>query len=264
MLEGDKMEKAIKRSLMIIAVVAIFAGITACECADKHETNKNIDEAAIAIMKQVVSHYQVLKSYQDDGEKLLLDPQSNSETNKFITSVTYKFITLFQRPSQFKFEFKEIGEDGKTEKGADGKENIYVFWADGKNIWSLLPIYSEPMAEKDLIKIGSESTLYSFCSSHNIPRLLTDGFGGRRLDNIIENISITGREQFEGVECYVLTGRIRYIGFHKIKLWIGTTDYLIRKIQEDFLDHSRWEEIHHNIKIDEIIPDSQFSYNAGK
>jgi hypothetical protein len=100
--------------------------------------------------------------------------------------------------------------------------------------------------------------------SMNVPALLVDGMRPAP-PTPVEGLLLLPPGTFEGVPCYRIRGQR---GGDTFEIWVGQTDYLIRKIIETpppgFLDDKLlWiEEVHRDIEVDRAIADAVFDYQA--
>jgi len=131
-----------------------------------------------------------------------------------------------------------------------------LIWSDGITAWASYSFHgNKPEPTRDLGLLTAGATGVSWGTAHTIPRLLTDEIRGVRLDEL-HSLRIVDDESVNGVGCFVLVGSYSTGG--ECKVWVGRTDYLIRRIEERTQTMTR-EEVRRQIVVNQDIPDSRFS-----
>ena len=189
----------------------------------------------------------MVSSYQDEG---VVVATFEDATGSHVQQVP--FTLRFKRPNFFRFERISYA---LSKSGA-----INVVWCNGKESFTYLERAGyEP--SKDLASAIASATGVSIGSIYTIPRLLLpDVVSGFQLQDLL-GLSLAGEEDFEGVACYRLKGKNERGVTHD--LWIAKKDLVIRKVRtekkyEDYVAIK--EEIHRNIRVDELIAKGVFDF----
>ena len=110
------------------------------------------------------------------------------------------FLTAFQRPDRFRYEFR-----GQT--GGGGPFHRYIVWREGTAVrtrWELLGRDERP---ESLVLALAGATGVSGGSAHTVPSLLLpDEFEGDALRRFVD-IELVGQTALGGVACHHLTAR---------------------------------------------------------
>ncbi|WP_435021522.1 LolA family protein [Tundrisphaera sp. TA3] len=180
------------------------------------------DAKAEAAFARMVRAYATARSYEDTGE---ITTVFNGPNVNFANLL--RFSTKYERPTRFRFEFSDIGPDGRTEK------SHYVIWSAeaperAKSWWTIQPKVSEVSMRQAL---GTAAGV-SGRSSVNLPSLLMPGprvevpFGG------MHDLKLGGEAEIEGVACWWIDGKSRR--GDPLAIWIDKDSSLVRKIVHQF------------------------------
>ncbi len=184
--------------------------------------------SASAILYQVARHYEQYQSYQDEGQ---MSSWYISVPLIFRTWIDFK--TAFNRPSQFRFEYRESGLADKA----------YVVWRRNSEVqtwWWLDDRHEKPV---DLSCAIAGATGVSGKTAHNIPSLLLPKeIKGHKLTHSTDAYRISD-STYLGNSCY----RIQAVGYNhvtkdegpisqssrnRITYWIDQKTFAILKIDE--------------------------------
>jgi len=170
-----------------------------------------------------------------------------------------------------------------------GQKSDHVLWNDGTETYTYLRSVNQYKKDVNLNMGIVAATGISGGASYTIPSLMLENSPGSVIA-ALSNLALLPQEDFEGTQCYVITGK-NPMGLD-YKLWIGVNDYLFRKCEwtvksyqearkqfestlktktiEDraklpdlsaMPDHSSvTQEIHRSIKVNETISDSTFKF----
>ena len=201
---------------------------------------------ATRILNNVFSAYSRMASYQDEG---LLVLTSDEPTGGRIEKMPFK--TFFKRPNLFRFEWIEytITKLGRTK----------IIWFNGKEAF----MYWEPdeyeQKESLGLAVGSAAGISHGAINTVSDLLMPDELGGSRLKQL-SKISVVGEEVIDGVNCYHIKANS---GGDPYELWVGKTDFLIRKRREERqIGDTLWitEETRKKIQVAQPIPEVVFNY----
>lgn len=149
--------------------------------------------SASDILNKVATHYEQCQSYQDEGK------MSNwyiSIPLIFRTWIDFK--TAFNRPSQFRFEYRESGLD----------EKAYVIWRQNSEVRTWWWINNRNEKPVDLSCAIAGATGVSGKTSHTIPSLLLPKeIKGHNLTRTTDAYRVSDGT-YQGIPCY----RIQSVG----------------------------------------------------
>ena len=205
--------------------------------------SQNADTTPQAVMQKMAATYAGASSYQDTG--FVADNIKDGRP----VETTLTFETYFQRPRQFRFAWIDLSL-------AAWREKKNAVWSDGQQTYSLYRWESNHPRQSQSISLAiSAATGVSRGAAQTVSALLMEDVNGVRLTELSE-LSLLSRENFEGQDCYVIRG---YWNRQPVDLWIGTSDYLIRKVRSRNGDETYKEEIHRNIQLNAKLPPEVFT-----
>jgi len=211
-------------------------------------------ETAATIVERMLKAYADAASYQDEGVTLSRNP-AKPEPDEIV------FATYFRRQDYFRFDWTRHHPYPPLRH----LKTYAVVWSDAAGSHSFRKPPSStgpglPSELKDVENMGmaiAGATGVSHGAAHHVLRLLSSKVGGFSLGQL-ESPTLVGTEEIEGTPCYHLTGNHRR-GGSPYELWVGKTDYLIRKIsRQNGASGNLQEETRRNIRINQPIPDSVF------
>jgi outer membrane lipoprotein-sorting protein len=207
-----------------------------------------------ALLQKVVTTYQSLTSYQDSGRNIQTlgrKPPGDNPPN-----ITIEFKTYFKRSDKFLFSWisiEDLGDGIWKEKNA--------IWSDGKKAWSSYSYDHNVSGQEENFGMASaEATGITNGASHDIFRLLTDKVTGTRLDQL-KDLNIVGSEKVFGIDSYIVRGKT---DLYMSKLWIGKSDYIIRRGMDTWSDGTTMTFERTGIILNQDIPDERFTWNPSK
>jgi hypothetical protein len=206
------------------------------------------DANAANLVRETVSTYQMLSTYQDSGVLTEVSfPESN--TGNGTTVITFK--TKFHRGGDYSFAWT-------TTEHFAGKEiskSENRFWSDNlKGWWSESNNGRKPkVIEMSFDDATASATGISLGASHDIFRLLTKDLSGFRID-ALENLRVKGTEIAEGTDSYILAGNYPKLPDMKCEVWIGKKDHLIRKWVEVDLYHHTTTTVRSDLVVEVSAP----------
>jgi hypothetical protein len=196
--------------------------------------------SAQSILRTMAVRYAKATSYQDVGRV---------ETKYFRSGVnneeTILFKTYFIRPRFFRVEWSSAGAHSFKERNAVVCDNNRTVVYSSRDKFETMDDLSLGIAYATGISSGA---------AHTISSLLIENTSDFRILDLA-NIVVTGTDVFEGIECFVITGR-HPLG-DKFELWVGRNDYLLRKLRTEhrFDTFSTVTmEVRQEIKINGAIP----------
>jgi outer membrane lipoprotein-sorting protein len=160
------------------------------------------------ILARMADVYASCTSYRDEGK--VVSPYEE-----------ISFVTFFERPSLFRFEYRRSGP----------RADRYVIWrtapGDAHSWWTIRDSSNQSMSMAIATATG-----VSAASSHNIPRLLmpdeVTGFSFA-LDNWVDGTEVQ-EESVNGRICYKLSGHYPLSPTTPVTLWVDKETFLVRKI----------------------------------
>jgi len=165
------------------------------------------DPAARALLDKVIAHYATLDSYRDSGEQ-------RTKFSRGHTS-TLQFLTTFQRPNQFRFEFEDDGLSYVVHQSGNA---VQTYWTLNNRLEQDLEI-DMALAGAHGVSGGTASTLAELLG------VLEDGIG---LANL-RDLQLVEEKKVQGVLCQGIHGFDREC--NPTTLWIGKDDLLLRRIE---------------------------------
>jgi hypothetical protein len=202
-----------------------------------------VNNSPQTILKKMAAVYANASSYQDSG--VVIDNiKNNGSAEPFSTFKTY-----FSRPQKYRFEWID-------QQFGNGVKYKNAVWNDGQNTYSSYGWESSELAQSQNLNLGiAGATGVSRGAAHTVSALLMSEIDGFRLTQITKP-SLLRQENFEGVDCFVIHGE-----WHRspVDLWIGTNDFLLRKIRSRNSDSTYKEEIRRNIKLNKEILTESFT-----
>jgi outer membrane lipoprotein-sorting protein len=228
----------------IVVCVIVLAGYSSSQVRsrDVHASLNGED-----IMLRMAERYNTAKSYQDTG--LVQIRAGNNTASR--TKVLNTFSTYFARPGSYRFQWKA---------NSDSDNGWKVIWSGG-DYFSTLNANGERELEMDRGTTIARAAAVTRGASQTVAALLSGTVRGFRLSQMSQ-VTLISKEEFDGVDCYVVRGH-HPLGF-AIDIWVGKSDFLIRKIRQMNGDGSFQEEIRRNIILDVPIPQSTFEYKSPK
>jgi hypothetical protein len=125
-----------------------------------------------------------------------------------------------------------------------------VFWSNGIKTYFWMGTRGPVQTNLSVIQGISGLTGISYRSAHNIPSLLQTNFAWQERLFEISSPKVLGGEVFEKTDCYRIQGAGR--GKREYEIWIGKSDYLLRKIKTTY--PGSWdEEVHQDIRLDQQV-----------
>jgi hypothetical protein len=235
-----------------IALAVTVAGISSIllSCSTTPEAKKlpvaqDSSPLAKSILKRMARTYTSAKSYADSGVV-------HTYHNGVRDPASLSFRTHYLRPDHLKFEMTQnIGSPYFAER-------YTVMWYNGNRTYYWEREYPQIVTRHDVTSTIAQFTGTSGRSAHNIPSLLQKNFGWQEYLYDIASPSVLGEEVFEHVDCYRVQGAGH--GERRFELWIGKSDYLIRKIKTTYSDFSN-EEVHEGIEINQPIPPEMLAFS---
>lgn len=241
--------------------------------------SQNAPPSPKVILKEMVARYASLSSYQDTGVVQTLPGESlltaSPTLPRFINAsagggTLVSFKTYYVRPQKFRFDWKSSFMPASRES---------VVWSDGKKDYSWMPSGSSGDGGftltngADLRFYVGEAQRSSSGAIFFVPSLLIKDLGyvpfGEMVSSMTE-LSLIKDEQFNGEMCHVVGGKISGTPW---VLWVGKNSHLLRKTRtlytsgsfHEMVERRRVktyvaEEIHHDIRINEKIPEETFKY----
>ena len=195
----------------------------------------------------MTDRYNNAKSYQDTGYVQIRTGVNVGSKVKILNT----FDTYFARPGSYRFQWKA---DNDSDNGWK------VIWSNG-DFYSTLNANGDRELEMNRGTTIARATAVTRGASQTVAALLIGTVRGFRVSQMT-NLVLLRQERFDGENCYVVRGK-HPLGF-AIDIWVGSNDFLIRKIRQMNGDGSFQEEIRRNIKLDIPIPQATFEYKAPK
>jgi outer membrane lipoprotein-sorting protein len=230
--------KSMKRAITLASMVAGIASVL-LSCATTPEARKplvgqNSSPVAKSILKRMARTYASVKSYADSG---VVHTYQNGVDDPASLSFSIRYL----RPDHFKFEMTQnIGSPYFP-------ETYTVMWYNGNATYYWEREHPQLVTRDDVTSTIATFTGVSSRSAHNIPSLLQKNFGWQEYLYDLASPTVLGEEVLEHVDCYRVQGVGR--GERRFELWLGKSDYLIRKIKTTYPNFYT-EEIHQGIAID--------------
>lgn len=205
-------------------------------------------ETAAAIVQKMLKAYAEVSSYEDEGVTLSYDPDK-AEPNEIV------FATFFRRADYFRFEWTSHHPYPPLRH----LKTYAVTWSDAAGVHTFRQPPNSTSTLRDdgnMSRAIAGATGVSRGSAHHVLRLLSTGVGGFAI-NELESLAVVGTDKIEGTSCYQLAGKHPRGNLYQV--WVGTTDYLIRRIRRpNSASGNDQEETRRNIRINHPIPDAIF------
>ena len=230
------------RTTVILAVIAAITTSMVVSCstapkAKKPPVAQAHNPSAESLLKRMARVYGSARSYTDSGEVYTYH-------NGVRDSASIHFRIHYVRPDRLRFEMTQnVGSPYQPER-------YTVIWSDGNWTYSWQQSYPRVATSRDVTAVITQFTGVSGRAVHNIPSLLQANYGWQEYLSRISSPEVLGEEVFEKTDCYRIQGKSR--GTRQFELWIGKSDYLIRKVRTTYSDFSS-EEIHRGIKINQPV-----------
>lgn len=186
------------------------------------------------IVARMAEQYTAASSYQDTG---VVETVVEGALPRRSTDVSFR--TSFKRPRRLRFEWAQLSPTSLPGRS--------VIWSDGEKAFAYYnhdPGKVEP--REDLSTAIAGATGISLGSAHTVPRLLLKEEAGFLLTDLVR-VTLKGQERFEGEECFVLEGY--HPSGEAWQLWVGKTDYLLRKLRTPRRGGEFEEEIHRDVRV---------------
>lgn len=232
------------------------------------------------ILKEMVSRYESMSSYQDsgvvrrlpDGADLMADIDRRGYQGASLRDDTLvSFKTHFIRPRMFRFEWKSHFLSMSREA---------VVWSDEKRVYSWMPtLYPKDGSftlydQGDLRFYIDGAKASSAGAAFFVPTLLMKNasyFPFADMLSIAEKLALIKEEEVDGETCYVIVGKLSGAPW---VFWIGKKSHLLRRTRTIYTAGGSFhesmekgigktfvaEEIHRDIQINERIPKAIFRY----
>jgi hypothetical protein len=217
-------------------------------CGTLHLHAQAPDSVAESLLHRMAGAYALLNSYSDSGVVYhynhgTRDPDST------------RFRIFFVRPDLFRFEMtNNVGSPYFP-------EDYKVLLSDASQSRSWWQSNPQITTNSDVISGIGGFTGISSRSVHNIPSLLQTNFGWQEVLDELSSPRLLGHEPVNGTDCYHLQGVGR--GDRQFEVWIGKTDYLVRKVRTNYPEFFD-EEIHDEITINQKISSETFNFTPGQ
>ena len=237
------------RTTVILAVIVASTTSMLVSCstapkAKKPPVAQAHNPSAEFLLTRMARAYGSARSYADSGEVCTYH-------NGARDSASIRFRIHFARPDRLRFELMQ-------NVGSPYQPECYtVIWSDGNWTYSWSQPYPRVATSRDVSAVIAQFTGVSGRAVHNIPSLLQANFGGQEYLYRISSPQVLGEDVFEQTDCYRIQGKGR--GERLLELWIGKSDYLIRKVQTTYSDFSS-EEIHRGIAINQPVSPLMLSF----
>jgi hypothetical protein len=258
--------------------IVMAMGLLLCLCDVTLSQVKAPDPRVV--LKEMVSRYAGLSSYQDTGVIQMLPGESllagSSAHARFVNvssggEILVSFKTYFARPRMLRFEWKSSHMPTSREA---------AIWSDGRTDFSWLPNRGLKDGSftlddgADLRFNVGEAQRLSGGAVFFVPSLLIKDldyvpFG--EMVSSMTDLSLVKDEQVDGELCHVISGKIYGTPW---VLWVGKDSRLLRKTRTLYTSASFHEtlekkgrvklsiaeEVHRDIKVNEKIPEAVFRY----
>jgi len=196
--------------LMVIAAVVVRGA----DSADRTLSGQEI-------LAQMSRRYASCESYRDSG----VVKASIEGTEQVLPEQPFE--TKFCRSGLFRFDWQMLLQPGVPPKKCS-------VWTDGDGVCS----YCEPaefFREQNLASAVARAAGISGGAVHTVPRLLMPDLGGKAITDL-GDLELLREESMSGVDCFVVKGTRGGGGdpasrAMTYELWIGKTDYLLRRIR---------------------------------
>jgi len=194
--------------------------------------------SADSLLKQMEAAYAAAKSYRDTISVRFRNPDGGEGAQA-------ECKVWFVRPDDFRI-------DGQSRRAPDAPPKREVIWANAATArsWST----TNPVTMRSKVQLAGSKMFGTY--AYHIPTLLEASYGGPHRLHQLEQPTLVGEENFEGVECYRIRGDWQGDPY---EVWLGKTDFLVRKITAYYKGYGM-EEIHRDIAINEVISKETFEF----
>jgi hypothetical protein len=197
------------------------------------------------IVLAMIGRYRLLRSYQSNTT--IVDDLNRKTDGKI----------AFQRSKSLRLDWSWKTPDGESSNG--------VFLSHLGSIRSRVPIEGRIRDARTLDR-GLDSVSLSAGQGFTIAGLLVDSEDAFSSFESLVDFKLIASEQLDGVDCFVISAsdlEDRTVGFLAFKLWIGKSDFLVRRLTmfleaHDDRNSFTFTEQYSNIRINEIIPNLTF------
>lgn len=244
------------RSVLLVAIAACSAAPTPASAVHEVMPTSTAPQppptTGEELIQRVVAAYAAIESYQDAGEVV-----SNWADKDRPDELRFKL--RFREPDRIRFVW--LDHHPYTPRGREKSWRRNAVWSTGGRAHVFMEDVSND-SEPDVASALRATMGVSQGVSGNVPGLLVDGMK-RDGDRGIAGLLLLPSDVFENVPCFRVKG---HRDGDTYELWIGQSDYLIRKIVETprpgFLDDKLlWTaEIHRDIVVNRVIDDAAFEY----
>ncbi|MHB9138388.1 MAG: M56 family metallopeptidase, partial [Victivallaceae bacterium] len=209
--------------LTTAAVCLMLAlAVAGCRCGKPDPEPLTAD----AIIAKMAETYAKCKTYQDSGTVKTLFIKADGDM-----TIEKPFSTVFIRPNQFRFEYKEKVDSYIKEKPG------YIVWRKGDEVLTWFVARPDITKVKSLDSGLAGATGVSSGSAHTIPALLMSEISGKKLSGIKE-VKMLENAVFDGSSCYRIQGKFICSGDNgkvvksPMIIWIDKNTSLVRRIDE--------------------------------
>lgn len=238
------MRTTIVLAAVIVGITSILVSCSTSPKVSKPPVAQPSSPSAESILKRMARAYGCAKSYADSG--VVYDYHNGARDEAGMS-----FRINFLRPDHLRFELTDnIGSSYFP-------ENYRVLWSYGNATYTWERSYPQIQTHRDVTTTIAQFTGISRRSVHNIPSLLQTNFGWQEYLYKITSPTVAGEEAFEAIHCYRIQGEGK--GGRRFEIWVGKSDYLIRKVRTTYSTFSS-EEIHRGIAIDQPLSPDMLSF----
>jgi len=256
-------------------VVGLFMLGLACGAITKAQ---RLEPDPKAILRKMMNKYDSAKSYQDTGlvritaDQNLLKEHTDSANSGCLTCETVTLLTFktyYSKPVRFRFEWKNLLQPSARKS---------MVWSDGNRAYRWMPEVSGDgtfeFVDSASLRFNLEWALKPTLGSiFLIPTLLMNDATFAPFSDTLRSATrttIVGEQMVDGEICFVIKAELTGVPW---LLWIDKQSYLLRKTRTTYSSGSFHdqlkgngkrsviaEEVHSDIKINQKIPRSVFSY----
>lgn len=193
---------------------------------------------ADAILQRMENAYTNAKAYADNSSAIYRNLDGSER-------LQVEFRIWFVRGGQFRI-------DAESQSAGASHPRREVMWTEGAvaRSWST----DKALSSHPKIKLIGSRMFGAY--AYHIPSLLESGYAGPQRLHQLSHPLLAGEETFEATACYRIRGKWRNDVY---EVWLGKSDYLVRKIVAKYRDHVL-EEIHRNIVLDREIAADVFRF----
>ena len=197
------------------------------------------------IVTKMADRYATARTYQDIGISRKVAADGSTAVSE---EPAVYFRTYFDRPNRFRFEW----EDQLTSKSWG------ILWSDGDNVF--VKWANRQMEKQRSLEAGiAGASPFLLSAARDVPNLLMRDLGGFRLTQIQRVTRLRDAKVGDDL-CFVVRGYHPY-GF-QVDLWIGKSDFLLRRKLEKNDDGTFDEEVRSYIQLNSIIPARKFQFDS--